>query len=140
MANVDQAASSLIQRVGRRLRYRLDAQLDRFDLTSVQCGLLLRLGEHDGIAQSELQCAMAIEGATLTHIVQRLEREGWIERACDPSDRRRQRVWLCERGRLMLPELTAAVEDYRKEVVRGLDPDETAMLSSLLRRVEENLL
>src|SRR5947209_1579574 len=108
--DVDFAPTALITRISRRTRYRLDARLEPFGITGVQCGVLLRLGRHDGQSQGELQHAMGIEGATMTNIVQRLEREGWIARTCDPDDRRRQRVWLSEKARECLPRLSDEVE------------------------------
>ena len=121
------------------MRYRLDARLEPYGLTDVQYGVIARLGEQDGRSQGELQHAMGIEGATMTHIVQRLEREGWIRRACDPEDRRRQRVWLTDRAKTALPELTAVVLRHRAEVLSVLSDDETGQLARLLSRIEENL-
>src|SRR5438477_12065818 len=85
---VDHAPSALIRRLSRRLRYRLDARLERFGLTSVLWGVLAALGAADGLSQAELQQRLAIEGATLTPMVQRLERDGWIRRPSDAADRR----------------------------------------------------
>lgn len=127
-------------RVHRRLRHRLDARLEPYGITGAQWGLLARLGEEDGLSQAALQHHMAIEGATCTQLLQRLEREGWIIRTCDRADRRRQRVWLTDRGREMLPRLAAEVEQHRTEVQRGFTEDELATLGRLLQRLEENAL
>lgn len=129
-----------VGRVHRRLRYRLDARLEPYGITSAQWGLLARLGEEDGLSQATLQHHMAIEGATCTQLLQRLEREGWIIRTCDRADRRRQRVWLTDRGRELLPRVAAVVEQHRHDVQRGLTDDELATLGRLLQRLEENSL
>jgi len=138
--DVDRAPLALLGRLNRRLRYRLDARLDRFGITGVQWGVLARLHNEDGLSQTALQHSMAIEGATLTHIVQRLEREGWIYRSCDPNDRRRQRVWLTEKARSDLPAIADEVESHRTTAARGLSEEELTTLGQLLRRIEENLL
>ncbi|HZQ37117.1 MAG TPA: MarR family transcriptional regulator [Dehalococcoidia bacterium] len=137
---LDRAPTAVIGRLHRRMRHRLDHRLERYGLTGVQWTVLGHLGNEDGLSQAELQRRLAIEGATLTHIVQRLERDGFIRRSCDPEDRRRQRVWLSEKSRGLLPELAAIVAEHRAFVQRGLSADEVATLSSLLRRLEENLL
>ena len=77
---------------------------------------------------------------SLTPIVQRLERDGWIRRTCDPTDRRRQLVWLTERSRDQMPRIGEDVERYRQESLRGLSQEETDTLSELLARMEANLL
>lgn len=137
---LDRAPSALIRRLSRRLRYRLDARLERYGLTSVQWGVLAALSQVDGQSQAQLQHRLAIEGATLTPMVQRLERDGWIERAGDPLDRRRQRVWLARRSRESMAEIATEVEIYRQESLRGFSDQEIATLSALLDRMEGNLL
>jgi MarR family transcriptional regulator for hemolysin len=138
--DLDRAPSALIRRLSRRLRYRLDARLERYGLTSVQWGVLAALGQVDGQSQAQLQHRLAIEGATLTPIVQRLERDGWIDRAGDPVDRRRQRVWLAAKSREIMAEIATEVEQYRQESLRGFSDAEIATLSALLDRMEGNLL
>jgi DNA-binding MarR family transcriptional regulator len=138
--DVEHAPSALIRRLSRRLRYRLDARLERFGLTSVQWGVLANLGLEDGLSQAQLQHKLAIEGATLTPIVQRLERDGWIRRSNDPTDRRRQHVWLTDSSRLRFSEIAAEVEQYRQESMQGLDSTQIETLSRLLERVEANLV
>jgi DNA-binding MarR family transcriptional regulator len=137
---LDRAPTAVIGWLHRRMRHRLDHRLEQFGLTGVQWTVLAHLGNEDGLSQGELQRRLAIEGATLTHIVQRLEREDFIRRSCDPEDRRRQRVWLTEKSRALLPELAEIVAEHRAFVQRGLADDEIATLSALLRRLEENLL
>jgi DNA-binding MarR family transcriptional regulator len=137
---MDHAPSAVIGRVHRRMRHRLDARLEPFGLTGVQWGLLAHLGNEDGLSQAALQRLLAVEGATLTNIVQRMEREHWITRSADAEDRRRQRVWLTDKSRALLPVLAAEVAAHRLEVQRGLSPEELDSLGVLLRRLEENLL
>lgn len=137
---VDHAPSALIRRLSRRLRYRLDARLERYGLTAVQWGVIAALFNEDGLSQAAIQQRLAIEAATLTPIVQRLEADGWISRTSDPADRRRQRVWLTERSRTAAPEVEAEVEAYREESLRGFSAGEIDTLSLLLDRMEANLL
>jgi DNA-binding MarR family transcriptional regulator len=127
-----------IGRVSRVLRRRLDTRLERFDITGVQFGLLALVAQADGLSQTSLQRQMQIEGATLTQLLQRLEREGWIIRTSDRLDRRRQRVWMTDRGREMLSTIANEVEQHRKEVRNGISDDELALFGSVLRRLEEN--
>jgi MarR family transcriptional regulator for hemolysin len=140
LPGVDHAPSALIRRLSRRLRYRLDARLERFGLTAVQWGVIAALRHEDGLSQAAIQQRLAIEGATLTPIVQRLEADGWISRTSDPADRRRQRVWLSDRSRAAAPAIEAEVEAYREESLRGFSAREAETLTALLDRMEANLL
>ena len=127
-----------IGRVQRLLRRRIDERLERFGVTGVQFGLLALVAQCDGIAQTSLQQQMAIEGATLTQLLQRLERDGWLIRTFDRVDRRKQRVWLTDRGREHLPAIANEVAQHRREVQQGFSEDDLFMLGRLLARLEEN--
>jgi len=138
--DVDHAPSALIRRLSRRLRDRLDARLERYGLTSVQWGVIAHLGREDGQSQAWLQQRLAIEGATLTPIVQRLERDGWIRRGSDPIDRRRQLVWLTPRSLEAMSKIADEVEKYRQESLRDFSDEEIALFTAFLDRMEANLL
>ncbi len=136
---LDRPATVRIARLARLLRYRMDELIAEHGLTGVQLGLLNRLAHTDGLVQADLGRRMAIEPATLTGIVQRLEREGWVRRACDPDNRRLQRVWLTEKARQELPELQRLQTRHRRRALAGLSPADLVRLEELLDRIEGNL-
>jgi DNA-binding MarR family transcriptional regulator len=136
---LDRPITVRIARLARLLRYQMDEQLRSCGLTGVQAGLLNRLSRSDGLVQADLGRRMAIEPATLTGIVQRLEREGWVRRSFDPDNRRLQRVWLTEKARAALPLLQRVQLRHRRRVLSGLTAEELAILEALLDRVETNL-
>ena len=137
--DLDSAPTARIVRVARRLRHALDAPLSAHGLTSVQFGLLNRLAHADGLVQADLGRRLAIEPATLTGIVQRLEREGWVHRSCDPANRRLQRVWLTEKARAALPALRQVQTRHRHRALAGLDAEDLVRLGTLLEQIEANL-
>lgn len=137
--DLDRLVTVRIARLARLLRYRMDEQLAAHGLTGVQLGLLTRLLSTDGLVQAELGRRMAIEPATLTGIVQRLEREGWVRRTFDPDNRRLQRVWLTEKARADLPMLQDLQERHRQRALAGLGTGDLAKLEALLDQIEGNL-
>jgi DNA-binding MarR family transcriptional regulator len=136
---LDRPVTVRISRLARLLRHRIDGQLTSFGLTGVQLGLLNRLARAEGLVQAELGRRVAIEPATLTGILQRLEREGWVRRSCDPENRRLQRVWLTEKALDDLPALQRVQARHRKRVLAGFAPEDLAQLEALLDRIEGNL-
>jgi DNA-binding MarR family transcriptional regulator len=136
---LDRPATTRISRLARLLRRELDEQLSSHGLTGVQMGLLTRLARSEGLVQAELGRRMAIEPATLTGIVQRLEREGWVRRSCDEDNRRLQHVWLTEKARTSLPALLRVQARYRRRALSGLGAAELGQLEGLLNRIEGNL-
>jgi len=137
--DLDRQPTARIARLARRLRHGFDQLLEPFGLTAVQFALLQRLFQADGMVQADLGRRMAIEPATLTGIVQRLERDGWVRRDCDPENRRLQRVWLTEKARAAMPALRRVQARRRRIIFSGLSPEDLARLEELLERVEANL-
>lgn len=118
---------------------------DRSDLSGSAAMLLNRL-VHEGPARlTTLACLEGISQPAMTQMIQRLERQGLVERSSDPDDGRAAVVALAADGRVML--------DERKDVRRGRLADLLATLSSedefsltlaaqvalpILRRLNEN--
>jgi MarR family transcriptional regulator, transcriptional regulator for hemolysin len=136
---LDRPVTVRISRLARMLRHGIDGKLATYGLTGVQLGLLSRLLRSDGLVQAELGRRMAIEPATLTGIVQRLEREGWVQRSCDPENRRLQRVWLTDKARDILPALQREQAKHRRRALAGLSAEDLVRLEQLLDRIEGNL-
>ena len=55
--------------------------------------LLSQLWDQDGQSRSSLARACGIEGPTVTKAVARMERQGLVSRASDPSDGRMSRIF-----------------------------------------------
>ncbi|ROS73046.1 MarR family winged helix-turn-helix transcriptional regulator [Cellulomonas sp. PhB143] len=84
--------------------------------------------------QRELAAENRVTEQTMSRIVERLERNGHVERADDPGDRRRRLVSVTAEGRRVALE---AADPRRGEVMAtlGLEPDEVARLRGLLVRM-----
>src|SRR5215831_1990799 len=70
-------------------------------------------------AQRQLADAVGIEGATLTHHLNRMEAEGLVTRERDPDNRRAQRVELTEAGRAQFAQLLGPVSDFDRRLQFG---------------------
>lgn len=73
--------------------------LDSYNITYPQYLVLLVLWEYDALDFKELSGMLELKTGTLTPIVQKLEREGYLKRVKNPDDRRRIDVVLTEEGR-----------------------------------------
>jgi DNA-binding MarR family transcriptional regulator len=60
----------------------------RLDLRPTDLGCLDLISQHGPISPSALAKRAALHPATMTGVLDRLERGGWIERGRDPADRR----------------------------------------------------
>ena len=113
-----------------RLRGRFDTTLPRFDLLS-------QLWRYPaGLKMNELSRHLMVTGGNVTGIVDLLEKEGLVERAPEPADRRAYRVRLTRAGRKAFAEMARAHEEWIVELLAGLSRREHAELYRLLAKVK----
>lgn len=73
--------------------------LEPYGLTYPQYLVLLMLWEQDGLSVKELGAPLFLDSGTLTPLLKRMEKAGWLERRRDAKDERIVRVTLTESGR-----------------------------------------
>jgi DNA-binding MarR family transcriptional regulator len=100
---------------------------------------LLNLYQEDGLTQVELTRRVGIEQPTMANTLQRMERDGLIERVTDPHDRRRTRIHLTRHARQLESRLANAGHDVNTRAAAGLQPDELATFVKTLARLAGNL-
>ena len=119
------------RRVRARLRERFGTTLPRFDLMS-------QLWRYPaGLKMNELSRHLMVSGGNVTGIVDQLEKEGLVERAAEPADRRAYRVRLTRAGRKSFGEMARSHEDWIVELLHGLTRREHAELYRLLAKVKK---
>lgn len=101
--------------------------------------VLFQLWSRDGRTQKELVAELLLKPATLTLILQRMERDGLIERRPDPADQRVSRVFLTEKGKKLREPVLRALRKREAEILEGFTAEEKETLRCLLSRVRDNL-
>jgi DNA-binding MarR family transcriptional regulator len=130
----------LMAQVSRLHHTRAHALLRDIGLHRGQPPLLFALWDEDGQSQAALAERLGIAPATLTRMVQRMERAGFVERRADPADERLSRVHLTEAGRAIRERLEGIRTTMATETFAGFTPDEGVTLAGFLQRIEDNLL
>ncbi|HEY0963920.1 MAG TPA: MarR family transcriptional regulator [Pseudomonadales bacterium] len=129
----------VVHDVARMMRWEFDRRASDLKLTRSQWSVLAHLLRSDGIQQKDLAEQMDITAITLTGLLDRMERDGWVERRADPVDRRAKRVYLTEKVAPVTKELRALAREVRKTALQGLSDSEQQVLMNLLQRVRANL-
>ncbi len=89
--------------------------------------------------QSQLAAAMGITGATLTHHLNALERQGLIRRWREEGNRRVQRVELTDEGAARFDSLRDVAMRHDKRLRALLSAEETAALAAALDKLQTGL-
>ena len=101
--------------------------------------LLDILHESEGLSHTELATRLRVVPATVTKMLQRMEKAGFVLRQPDREDERVSRVYLTDAGRAIRAEMDAALRSLAADTFAGFTPDECGELQRLLLRVHENL-
>nr|WP_255552583.1 MarR family transcriptional regulator [Lactobacillus sp. Sy-1] len=84
--------------------------LKQFNLTYVQYITLLTLWKKDGVTVNTLSKELDLTNGTLTPLLKRLEKAGWITRKRDKQDERRLIVSLTPHGKELQGKITNCTE------------------------------
>lgn len=101
--------------------------------------LLAFLLEKDGINQKELSELLRITAASVSELINKLEKDGYIERKQNESDKRVTNIFLTEGGRFFSQKMEEARLQVAKDFFVALDEDEQKLLLSLLEKVINSL-
>jgi DNA-binding MarR family transcriptional regulator len=131
------AASSgfLLARLGTEARRLWSGMLAEHGLTPLQFGMLMALGTLGETYQQRLCAFVGIDPRNALPVLDGLRRRELIERAPDPTDRRRRLLRLGASGAELVESLRAAGGGIEQELLGGLDAREQATLHRLLHKV-----
>jgi DNA-binding MarR family transcriptional regulator len=128
------ATNRLVEtRTRRLLQERYATTLPRFDLMAQ----LERAPK--GLKMGELSKRMMVTGGNVTGITDLLEKEGLVERAADPADRRAWLVRLTPAGRRSFAAMAEEHERWIVESFEELSGREMATMAALLARLKTHV-
>lgn len=125
--------SYLLAQASHAIYREFDAKVRAAGLSSLEWRVLATLSDGDGLTIGELAAEVLAQQPTLTKVVDRLEREGLVERRSDPADLRRTLVLETDRGRSRVAPLLAAAKAHERAVLGAFPAREVAALKSMLR-------
>ena len=99
--------------------------------------LLVRSEQWD--TQSRMAQAMGITGATLTHHLNALERQGLVRRWREDSNRRVQRAALTDEGEALFQRLRHVAQRHDERLRSQLSDAELELLAELLDKLQAGL-
>jgi DNA-binding MarR family transcriptional regulator len=105
------------------------------ELTTTQFAVLARLAELGAQSQNVLGRATSMDAATIKGVVDRLTRDGLVETAADPDDRRRLTVSLSAKGAALYENRLQAALEVSAQTLAPLTAAEGALLQELLSRL-----
>ncbi|MBP1843045.1 DNA-binding MarR family transcriptional regulator [Rhizobium petrolearium] len=103
-----------------------------------QFPVLLELWQEDGLTQKQLLDRLDVEQATLANTLSRMERDGLIQRAPHPGDRRAQIITLTQLGRDLEVQAVEAAAEADAALFSGFKRFERELMIEYMRMIVEN--
>jgi DNA-binding MarR family transcriptional regulator len=126
-------STQIEQKIRQRLRTRFGTTLPRFDY-------LAQLDRHpQGLRMNVLSRYLMVTGGNVTGLTDQLVREGLVDRADDPEDRRSWLVHLTAKGKREFAAMAAEHEQWLAEMFGGISTNDKQALYGQLGRLRVHL-
>jgi len=123
-----------------RIRHnRMTQLLEGLGIHPSQAQMLFLLMHDEGLTQKQIGEKTNLRPATITVMLNRMEKAGFVERKQDPEDLRVYRVYITDKGRTVDEAVQMAMEQVQKEAYEGFSNEEMLLMRRLLNHVKDNL-
>jgi DNA-binding MarR family transcriptional regulator len=110
-------------------------ETQKYDVSALQYGILTVVHSRPGIDQIGACEVLGADRSTLATVVDRLEKQGLVERVASATDRRSNALHLTLLGKRLLPEIRRAEERMRKRIFKSLSSPELEIFTELMTRI-----
>ncbi len=135
MNALDGSVGFLLARAARSMKRALEARLSEHNITATQYIVLEALREHDGASLSLLGQKLYFDNPTITGIVDRMERDGLVERRRVAGDRRVINVFLTPKGKALAQSASAIAEVINRDAMRSFSPQQESEFINTLNTI-----
>ena len=138
---MESTLGSDLARLVRVWRALIDQRLKPLELTQTHWVTLYNINRLPP-EQSQIQLAKAIgiEQTSLVRTLDQLEEKGLLTRHTCANDRRAKRIKLTEEAAPNIKEVNDDITMTRGEILSGISPEEVTLLTSLVERLEQNII
>jgi DNA-binding MarR family transcriptional regulator len=130
----------LLAQICRLKHARVHTLMEALGLYRGQPPMLRALWEQEGLTHTELAKRLHVQPATITKMLQRMEKSGFVQRKSDPEDQRVSRVYLTAAGRAVQSDVQQAWRTLEQEAFADFTLEERVLLRRFFLQIRENLM
>jgi MarR family transcriptional regulator for hemolysin len=137
MSDLEERFSGALHNTSRAWRQALDRRLKYLGVSQASwMTIAVAAKARLPLSQSELADRLAVEGATMVAMVDRLVKAGLVIREPSTTDRRVKRVVLTRAGNALYDKVREEAASFRKELLANLDPKKLLSATELLEGLQ----
>jgi len=124
----------LISKVCQKLIINLQKSFSEsgIEVTPIQGMLLFFLQKKDGSSLTQISQGLMLENPTVTGLIDRLEKLGYVKRSDHPDDRRVYLIYLTEKGNKVAKKALPIVKKLNEEIKKGYSKEEIENFKKVL--------
>ena len=111
----------------------------KLGVTRVQWIALYYLGREESISQKELAERMNVKESSIARLLDRMERDGLVERIKNESDKRITNLRLTDRGKEYRIKLLPDGEKFEQLLYKGISDEEMQVFTTVLSKMINNI-
>lgn len=133
--------SNLLRSIMNKSRESIEQRVKDMDISPQQGRMISYIvqNEDKGLIQKDLAEVFQRRGASITSMLQGLEKKGYIERQIPENNERQKNIFVLPKGKALVDETNEAFYAAEKELVHALNEDEVQQLTELLRKIDRSL-
>ena len=129
----------LFSQICRLKHARVHTLYEALGLYRGQPRMLRVLWDQEGLTHTELSRQLRVQPATITKMLQRMEKAGFVERRHDSDDQRVSRVYLTAAGQAVREDVQQVWRRLEEEAFANFTEEEGLLLRRLFLRIRDNL-
>lgn len=132
---------SLISQIRHKANELIMSELEKYGIKGIvpsHGDILIRLFHNDSVAMSELAAAINKKKNTVTTLVEKLEKLGYVKKTADPDDNRITLVQLTPEGRSLQKVFDNVSQTLLGTVYKGISETEKRDVLEILQKIKIN--
>jgi len=114
-------------------------KLDSSGITRIQWIALYYIHQNENISQRELANRMCVKDSSVGRLIDRLERDGMVERLRSTSDRRVITLKLTDDGSKRFEKVLPLGVEFNNQLVKNISEEDLETFESVLKRMLQNI-
>ncbi|MBC8438557.1 MAG: MarR family transcriptional regulator [Deltaproteobacteria bacterium] len=112
-------------------------EITSYKLTHGQFFMMVAIMEEEGLLPSELADKTSQDRATTTGLLDRLEKDRWVERRSDKNDRRSLRIFLTPQARNKREEILKLFQKTNQKFLNCFTQEEWDQMQNFFNRLDQ---
>ncbi|QMU54921.1 MAG: MarR family transcriptional regulator [Nitrosopumilus sp.] len=111
---------------------------ERFSLIGSQWKIIVVLSMKEGITQKHIADMAFVEAPTLVPVIDKMEKQGYLTRQSDPSDRRNNLIFMTEKSKEIVDPIIECILEIRNMGLNKISKKDMEIARKVLEQITIN--